>query len=335
MPRVRRVRMSYHHHNRMLAHWQPKRRPEGESLTWGSKERFEKISSSAGFVATVVANHLNDETNSYEISIKTLIRETERTKGTIGKALTELVEWGILTRTRANKERPYRYSLAITCPPECEYLSIHNTPSELATLPIKQATPMPKEKESSSPKKQAKVSPENRQLIETNTNLNREIDKKGSEVCSSCIGEKYLDGVIHQQECPNFQRLKTWQPWVIARERNMAHWDKWDYREKQRATLEGYRLYLDKKNQQSSDEAKKFNLMVADQSGEQPLLPQWLEWLQLLVEAFQLSRLPAQHINLAKTMSRLGIDLDEQSGWREYPHKQPLSYYNTGALAEA
>jgi hypothetical protein len=326
--------MSYHHHNRMLAHWQPKRRPEGESLTWGSKERFEKISSSAGFVAVVVANHLNDETNTYEISIKTLIRETERTKGTIGKALTELVEWGILTRTRANKERPYRYSLAITCPPECDHLSIHNTPSELATLPIKQATPMPKEQETSSLKNQAKVSPENRQLIDTHKQLNKKTDREKSSICSSCIGEEYRDKVLHQQECPEYLRLKDWKPWQITQRANLDKWAKWDYREKQIATLDGLRAYDEKQASKGQEELEKFNQMVADQAGERPLLPLWREWLWLRVQMYPTSRISVTDLTLALEHSERGQELEEKAGWRQYPHNQPHSYYRDKALAE-
>ena len=325
--------MSYHHHNRMLAHWQPKRRPEGASLTWGSKERFEKLSSSAGFVASVVASHLNDETNSYEISIKTLIRETERTKGTIGKALTELVEWGIFTRTRTNKERPYRYSLAVTCPLECEHLAIHNTPSELATLPIKQATPMPKEQETSLPIKQAEVSPENRQLIDSDKQLNKKTDRQKPPVCPSCIGEEYLDKVIHQQACPHYQRLKDWKPWQITQRGNLDKWAQWDYREKQIATFDSLRGFDERQALKSQEELEKFNQMVADQAGEQPLLPKWREWLWLRVQMYPTSKISVRDLRLALLHSEQGQDLEEKVGWRQHPHNQPHNYYQPEALA--
>lgn len=76
-------------------------------------------------------------------------------KGTIGKALDELVEWGVFTREREHKEKPYLYRLAIECPADCERLEHHQTPSELATLPKNQATPTPKEQETPTPKEQA------------------------------------------------------------------------------------------------------------------------------------------------------------------------------------
>lgn len=335
--------MSYHHSQRLLAHWQPKRKPEGSSLTWGSRERYESLTGSAKALALAVSIHLNNQTNTREISNKTLQRELGLSKDATTDGLKELVEWGIFSRTRRNNESSYCYSLLVACPPECEHLDKHYTPSELATLPKEQASPEPKEKaspkpkeqESLEPKEQARVSPENRQLIETNKNLNRDTYKQGSKVCSSCIGEKYLDGVIHQQECPYFQRLKTGQPWAITRERNISLWDNWDNREKQKATLEGYKRYKDGKDKVASEEVRKFNRMVADQSNEQSLLPLWSEWLQLLVQKFNMSKLPTQHLNLALEQSKLGQDLEEQANWREYPHNQPLRYYNTEALAEA
>lgn len=331
MLRARRVMMSYHHHNRLLAHWQPKRKPEGASLAWGSKERYEKITASAGFIACVVSSHLNDETNNYEISNKRLIKETGLGKGTITSALAQLVEWGVFTRTRHSKERPYLYSLSVTCPPDCEYLAIHNTPSELATLPKKQATPMPKEQETSPPKEQARVSPKNRQLIDSDKQQNKKTDRGISSICPSCIGEEYLDKVIHQQECPGYQKLKLGQPWAITKERNPDKWAQWDYREKQKATLEGYKRWQDGKAKEASEEVRKFNRMVADQANEQSLLPMWSEWLQLLVQVFNLSKLPTEHLDLALEQSKLGRDLEEQSNWREHPHNQPLRYYNTVA----
>lgn len=327
--------MSYHHQNRLLAHWQPKRKPEGAKLAWGSKERYKKITASAGFIACVVSSHLNDETNNYEISNKRLIKETGLEKGTITSALAQLVEWGVFTRTRHSKERPYLYSLSVTCPPDCEYLAIHNTPSELATLPKKQATPMPKEQETSPPKEQARVSPKNRQLIDSDKQQNKKTDRGISSICPSCIGEEYLDKVIHQQACPAYQRLKTRQPWQITQGNNLDKWAHWDYREKQIAIFDSLRGFDERQALKGQEELAKFNRMVADQSNEQSLLPLWGEWLQLLVRVFNMSKLPTQHLNLALAQSQLGLDLEEQSNWREHPHNQPLDYYNSKALAEA
>jgi hypothetical protein len=335
MHRARRVKMSYHHQNRLLAHWQPKRRPEGASLAWGSTERYQKITASAGFIACVVTSHLNDETNTFEISNKTLIRETGLGKETMTSALAELVEWGILTRTRPSKERPYRYALAITCPPECELLSIHNTPSELATLPIKQATPIPKEQETSSPREQATVSPKNRQLIDSDKQLNKKTDRYKPSVCPSCNGEEYRDKVIHQQTCPAYQRLRDWKPWQITQRDNLDKWAQWDYREKQIATFDSLRGFDERQALKGQEELAKFNQMVADQAGEQPLLPKWREWLWLRVQMYPTSKISVADLRLALKHSELGQDLDERAGWRESPHKQPHSYYNTEALAEA
>lgn len=326
--------MSYHHHNRLLAHWQPKKRPEGSSLSWGSRERYQSLNSSSVALAQTVCNHLNTGTGTYEISNKVLQRETGFSKGTITNALKELVEWGIFTRTRLSKERPYLYSLQVTCPPECEKLAEHNTPSELNTLPKKQATPKPKEQESTTPKEQARVSPNNRQLIESYKEINKEIDKDDSSLCLGCGGEKYLNGVIHQETCPVYDRLKTGKPWEITRERNAERWGGWDYAQKQRAIIESLKARNDKRDAEKQAQDRKFNTMVADQVGEQTILPMWREWLETLSTAFSLTRLARQDLNLALDYSRRGIDLEEQSDWRTYPHSSPRDYYSTQALAE-
>lgn len=325
--------MSYQHSNRLLAHWEPKRRPEGAKLSWGSRERYEKISASAGFVACVVASHLNDETNSYEISNKTLLAETGLGKSTVTKALTELLDWGVLTRTRVSKERPYRYFLAITCPPECERLNIHNTASELASLPAKQSHGLLVEQEAKAPTKQATRSSQNRQLIDKDKNLDIQIVREIPSICSFCHGERYRDKVIHQQVCPQYQKLSAWKPWQITKQKNFDNWPHWDYRERQIATFESLREFDQKQIQNKSEADNRFNQMLADQAGDQILLPAWREWLKLRVSMYPASKIAVKDLRLALQQSSLRIDLEDNLNWMEFPHNQPHEFYKSESPA--
>jgi DNA-binding HxlR family transcriptional regulator len=332
--------MSYHHYNRLLAHWRPVRKPEGVSLTWGSKERYTRLTVSSRLVATVVCGHLNDETNSYPISNKTLIEKTYLSKGALTKALAELVEWGIFTRTRANNESPYVYALSVSCPPDCEKFEIHNTQSELATWPTKQSSPRvaeqarvrPTEQARVRPTEQARVTPGNRRLIDSDKQQNRQTNRNTSSICPSCEGEEYFDKVIHKQECPQYQNLKTFKPWKITQERNPHKWAGWDYRQKQMATFDSLREYVEKNNLKAQERMSAFNKMLDEQAGEQILLPRWRDWLQLRVEAFNLAKIAFADLNLALEHSAEGRDLDERCGWKQSPHSQPLSYYSKSVV---
>jgi hypothetical protein len=194
---------------------------------------------------------------------------------------------------------------------------------------------MPKEQETSPPKEQARVSPNNRQLIDSDKQQNKKTDKGISSICPSCIGEEYLDKVIHQQECPGYQNLKSWKPWQITQGNNLDKWAQWDYREKQIATFDSLRGFDERQALKGQEELAKFNQMVADQAGEQPILPQWLEWLWLRVQMYPTSKISERDLRLALAHSEQGQDLEEKAGWRQRPYDQPHSYYNSKALAEA
>ena len=322
--------MTFHHFNRLIKHWEHTRKPEGASLAWGSRERYEKLAPSSVALGQLVASHLNLVTNTFQISNKTLQKETGFSKETITKALAELVAWGILQRTRVNKEKPYLYSLLVECPEDCERFEEHYTPSELVTLPKKQATPLPREQETPQPKKQARAGLINRELIEINKETNRDIDRQSSSLssgsCHSCQGESYREAVVHQQSCPNFQKLKTGKPWQITQDRNSEQWPKWDYLERQKATIDGLRAWNDKNKQTTQDQSEKFKLMVADQAGNRTLLPRWSEWLETRVSSFSLSKIAVKDLKLALTWSGQGVDIPREITWQSAPHTAPLEW---------
>lgn len=319
--------MAYQHYNRLLDHWQPKIRQEGESLSFGSKSRLKSLTPGAVAVAQFVAGHLNKETNCYEISIKTMVRKLGLTKDTIGKALDQLVSWQVFTRERDYFEKAYTYRLRISCPEDCERLE-HYTSSELATLPKKQATPLPKEQATTSPKQQATGSPNNRQLIETNKETNKEMNKQNPP-CFNCFGdyEELTNGsreIIHSKDCPQLTNLKQTRAWNITKSENGQVWDSLDYREQQRANY----LSLAKGKERMANRAEqdrvatqevrtKFQKIIARTLLENNLEnygPQILEWLEIVYSHKQ--DLTDTHINRAVDYTRKGWTLKPEGGWR-------------------
>jgi DNA-binding HxlR family transcriptional regulator len=111
--------MTYHHSNRLIAHW-----PEAtDKLTLGGR-----------FVGVIIAQHLNEQTNSYPISSATITRYTGLSRSTIDKAVSQLEALGLFSVVRASQRKPRAFQLLIECPAECDRLEIHNTKTELEVL---------------------------------------------------------------------------------------------------------------------------------------------------------------------------------------------------------
>lgn len=311
----------------MLSHWQPKIRQEGTSLTFRSKSRLKSLTPGALAVAQFVATHLNDKTNCYQISIKKMTSQLGLTKHTIGKALDQLVDWGVFERERSRLDKPYNYRLRISCPEDCERLE-HYTPSELATLPKKQATSLPKEQATISPKEQATGSPNNRQLIETNKETNKEMNRQNPP-CSNCFGdyEELTNGqmeIIHTKDCPHLASLKRNKAWDITKSEFGSNWDSLNHQEQQRANY----LSLAKGRERKASKAEqdrvstqeirtKFEKRVSNILIENDLSnfdPQILGYLEIIWN--QRQDLTDSHIQRAVKFTRLGWTLKPEGGWR-------------------
>jgi hypothetical protein len=311
----------------MLNHWQPKIRQEGESLSFGSKSRLKSLTPGALAVAQFVATHLNDKTNCFPISIKKMSSQLGLSKETIGKALDQLVDWGVFERQRDRKDKAYNYRLGISCPEDCDRPE-HYTPSELATLPKKQATLTPKEQVTISPKEQAQGSPNNRQLIEINKETNKKMNKQNPP-CFSCFGdyEELTNGtreIIHSKDCPQLTNLKQTRAWNITKSENGQVWDSLDYREQQRANY----LSLAKGKERKANRAEqdrvatqevrtKFQKIIARTLSDNNLEnydPLILEWLEVVYTHKQ--DLTDTHINRAVDYTRKGWTLKPEGGWR-------------------
>lgn len=318
--------MAWQHTNKLLAHWQPKIKPEGTSLAWGSTERYRSLKPGAVAVAQAIASHLNKDLNCYGVSIKTLERELGFTKSTIGKALDELVVWGVFTRERTHYEKPFTYRLAINCPSDCEKLDIHNTPSELATLPKKQATPKPEESATSSPIEQARGGLNTRQLIETNKEINKEMNTRKTP-CFSCSGdfETLSNGykeIIHTHECSQLRGLKGTQAWGITEKESGSTWDTLDNRQQQIANYlslakgkERKAKLAEKELVSTQEQEAKFEKLVIrllDENSLDRFLPNIGEWLRIV---YLKGWITDTHQNRAVEFTRRGKDLPNEGSW--------------------
>ena len=310
----------------MIAHWKPKIRQEGESLSFGSKERLKSLTPSAVAVAQFVANHLSTQNNCFRISIRRMHERLGFSKETIRQALDQLIAWGVFSRERS-EGMTYSYRLRISCPDDCERLE-HHTSSELATSPRKQATPLPREQATISPKEQATGSPKNRRLIETNKETNKEMNKKNPS-CLNCFGdyEELTNGqreIIHSKDCPQLTNLKQTRAWNITKSENAQVWDSLNHQEQQRANY----LSLAKGRERVANRAEqdrvttqetrvKFQKRIESILRENDLSnfdPQILGYLEIVWS--QRQDLTDSHIQRAVKFTRLGWTLKPEGGWR-------------------
>lgn len=321
--------MSFHHYNRLINHWQPKVKPEGQSLGFGSKQRYRALTPGAVAVAQFLAQHLKAETNCYAISQKTLEVKLGLTKETIGKAQLELVAWGIFTRERGHYEKAYTYRLAIECPADCEHLDSHYTKSELATLPKKQATPLPEEQATPTPKEQATGGLKNRQLIERDREINKEMNRARSS-CFNCSGDYEVlpNGsreIIHSHDCSELQRTKQGRGWNITQGELGSKWETLDNREQQIAN----HLSLAKGKARQAIKAElitasdllsqqRFDKIITRTLAENDLdnySPAILEWLGIVYGLRE--DITDTAINRAVDYTRRGWHLKPEGDWRK------------------
>jgi hypothetical protein len=112
--------MSFHHLRRLTEHW---------------PENTKALSPSVSLVAITITSHLNDKTNSFSMSSKSLSKWTNGlSRSTIDKAVKELAELGVLEVIRERQRAPRAFRLLVACPKGCERLKDHNTKRELAEL---------------------------------------------------------------------------------------------------------------------------------------------------------------------------------------------------------
>lgn len=338
--------MAYQHYNRMVNHWESKLKVKDTTLTFGSRDRHKSLTPGAGSVAQFVAQHLFSETNSYPISQKTIASKLPLAKSTIGLALEELVAWGIFTRERAHYEPPYRtgrkcksdctqihfelpyiYRLAVECSSDCERIKEHYTPSEIATRPEKQATPSTEKQATPSTEKQTSGLLKNRQLIERNKEINKEMNNH-KPPCLNCSGDYEVlpnskREIIHSNGCSELLLIQSGRAWQITQSELESSWNSLDNREQQIAnylSLAKGKERVAKRDEKieiaSQEKEIKFrkiiNRTLAD-NGLKNYNPLILEWLEIVFK--QSGDLTDSHINRAIKFSKLGWHLKPEGEW--------------------
>lgn len=116
--------MSFHHRHRLDGHAQ-----------------YIKLTATQRNTASELALRLNDKTGTFQTSASWLSSQTGHTEKTTQKALRDLEALGIFTSTRPHWKKARVWQLAITCPPDCLKLKLHNPPRELARLKSLQVIP--------------------------------------------------------------------------------------------------------------------------------------------------------------------------------------------------
>lgn len=116
--------MSYHHRHRLDGHAQ-----------------HIKLTATQRNTASELALRLNDKTGTFQASASYLSSQTGHTEKTTQKALRDLEALGIFTSHRPHWKQARVWKLAISCPPDCLKLKLHNPPRELARLNSLQVIP--------------------------------------------------------------------------------------------------------------------------------------------------------------------------------------------------
>ena len=112
--------MSFHHLRRLTEHW---------------PDNTKKLSPSVKFVAATIASHLNDKTNTFSLSSKSLSKWTGGLhRNTVDSAIIQLAELGVFGVVRERQRKPRAFRLLVECPSGCERLRDHNTKLELSQL---------------------------------------------------------------------------------------------------------------------------------------------------------------------------------------------------------
>lgn len=112
--------MSFHHYRRLTEHW---------------PENTKDLSPAVKLVAITITSHLNDKTQTFQLSSKSLMKWSGiKSRSTIDEAVRELVDLGVLQVERERARRPRGFRLLVECPPDCKQLKGHNTKLELSDL---------------------------------------------------------------------------------------------------------------------------------------------------------------------------------------------------------
>lgn len=227
-------------------------------------------------IAQYLAQAIQEDRGSWWHSGTELGKEVRCTRQEADLATKRLVELGIFSRSRKNRETPYSYSWAWPCPPECE------APSHLLKDARKTSIP-----------KQGKHAPGSKESAQVKREITTEQKEEVKGVSTSpppfscCEKEQTHLGDIHADECDRQAELEQGKAWAITREQNEQAWAGWDSRQRQLAHLQSLARGMKRKQlkeTQEQEEAESFEREFAECLKE--MTPsygdpgEWTPWLK-------------------------------------------------------
>ena len=268
-------------------------------------------------IAQYLAQAIPEDRGSWWHSGTELGKEVRCTRQEADLATQRLVKLGIFSRSRKNRETPYNYSWAWTCPPECE------APSHLLK-DARKAGNLMQGKHASGSKESTQVK------REITTEQKEEVKRVSTSPppFSCCEKEQTHLGDIHAEECDRQAEIELGKAWAITREQNEQAWAGWDSRQRQLAHLQSFARGMKRKQlkeTQAQEVAEGFEREFAECLEEMTTSygdpGEWTGWLK-----------ERHRPTLERNFSRIGHQLMKKA---VYYNEQGLALPTDKALASS
>ena len=292
------------------------------------QEIKEGLTDTAKAILQYLAHNAQPTSGEWYVSHKRLAIYLGYSERSTKYATAELIEKGLVTRTRPRRDKQYIYTYLLACPEECRDPK-HKTPERVVqNLHLRRTQELVQDLHNPSGKSCTSPSAESAQL-----NKKGKETKKGGEnlppslACKRCTGYRSPDplGVIHREDCPQLQTLRTSTAWSITAEQSGATWELLDSETQQLKHLESMRQGKERKRNQEQEQANQ-QQAKADKL-ERVLrttlinsnLPDFLPNLRTYLEIRYRERggdLDDSSLNRAVDYTKRGTDLPDQGEWR-------------------
>jgi predicted transcriptional regulator len=227
-------------------------------------------------VAQYLAQAILEDKGSWWHSGEELAKEVNCSRPEANKAAKRLVELGLFSRSRKNRETAYSYSWAWLCPEGCEEASHRGKDVRKTYNPMKGNL--------------ATGSKQTKQVKREITTEQKEEVKRLStspQPFSCCEKEQTPLGDLHAEDCSHLAELEQGKAWSITREQNELAWAGWDSRQRQLAHLESFAKGMKRKQlreTQAQEDAESFEREFAECLAEMATSygdpGEWTAWLK-------------------------------------------------------
>jgi predicted transcriptional regulator len=268
-------------------------------------------------VAQYLAQAILEDKGSWWHSGEELAKEVNCSRPEANKAAKRLVELGLFSRTRKNRETPYNYSWSWPCPEDCEEPS-HRGKDVRKTYNHMKGNLATGSKQTKQVKR------------EITTEQKEEVKRLSTSPppFSCCEKEQTHLGDIHAEECDRQAEIEQGKAWAITREQNEQAWAGWDSRQRQLAHLQSYKNGMRRKQlkeTQAQEVAEGFEREFAECLEEMTTSygdpGEWTGWLK-----------ERHRPTLERNFSRIGHQLMKKA---VYYNEQGLALPTDKALASS